>query len=282
MSSTFTTTPEDLIDDDPRVYSDRTALAMAEHSIAIYEKTDRYRFAVASAGFTGGTVLTRGPAQVGIAWHPKVIVISPRGSDEPRDWLGNFASVFRRQWRPILPKGCRIGVGFLRQAKRIAPHVLAKVKWARYIFPKAEVVVDGHSLGAALVAPIVSYLDWGGVPVTVAYMLEPPRPGNAAFADWYDQVFSRFSTPTYNVTNIVGGETDMVTRTPLRRHGARHVGQRVLLSDGKMHYGIGAWKRHRADNPVGYLKAWRIISKAICAVRAHSGQRLLKTLRARV
>lgn len=278
--STFTT-PEDLISDDPRVYSDTTALALAEHSVAVYQSAEHYGFDAMAAGFTGGTVIARGPAQVGVAWSPKVIQVTPRGSDQPRDWLGNFASVFRKQWRPILPRGCRVGVGFLRQANQIAAPVLAKVLWARQIFPGAKVTISGHSLGAALVPLLVAYFKYHGVLARVAYMLEPPRPGNGKFARWYDAKTPRH-VPTYNVTNVVRGETDLVTRVPLRRHGARHVGQRVVLADGERYDGYSAWRAHRAANPVGYVAAWRAISKAVFALRAHSGELLLETLRRRL
>lgn len=282
MNSAFTTRPRDLIRESPESYIDETALAAAEHAMAAYFARVPYTLSVMRAGFQGGTVLESGPAQVAIAWSHEVIVISPRGSDQTADWRGNFLSIFRRQWRPTLPKGCRLGIGFRSQVDRIAPLVVEKLLALRELFPRAELVIGGHSLGAALVPPLVAYLDLQGLPVRVAYMLEPPRPGNRRFAEWYNDAFSDFSTPTYMVVNVMRGQTDLVTRVPLRRHGARHVGQRVIHADGRVLFGEDAWQLHRAANPVGYVKAWRVITRTVYSVRAHLGKQLLKTLRGRV
>jgi predicted lipase len=54
-------------------------------------------------------------------------------------------------------------------------------------YPQAEILVTGHSLGAAMSAFAV--LDVQQIaPVTHYYSLETPRVGNKAFADYMEKV----------------------------------------------------------------------------------------------
>ena len=81
------------------------------------------------------------------------------------------------------------------------------------------------------------------------------------------------------VVNVVGGVSDLITRIPLKRHGARHLGRCVIHSAGNVLKGWKAWERHRDENPVGYIAAWRVITRVIASVQAHSGKRLVEVLR---
>ncbi len=279
--SVIRTSPVDLLRT-PRRYDDLVALATAEHAVKVYGSAAEYGFEAMSAGFEGGTVVESGPAQIGLSWSPEAVVVAPRGSDEPGDWIGNLASVVRWGWLPYLPKGCRAGLGFRSQARRAAPLVLGRLRQLLARRPAASVILTGHSLGAAVVPLLVAYLHHHGIDIRVAYMHEPPRPGNLALATWYDRAFTAGSTPTYTVVNVVGGEADLVTRVPLKRHGARHLGRCVIHSQGHKLHGWGAWARHREANPVGYIAAWRVITRTAAAIRAHLGGRLLETLRGNV
>ncbi|HAX81605.1 MAG TPA: hypothetical protein DCY40_03420 [Actinobacteria bacterium] len=298
--TTFTTGPADLLGN-PRRYDDRMTLAAAEHAIAVYTRPADYGFAAMSAGFEGGTVIERGAAQVGIAWTPEVIVVSPRGSSQVEDWLHNAASVIRRRWRPPVMLG-KVGAGFRRQAIHAGETVC---EWVEHLIadrPGAQLVIDGHSLGGAMVPLLVAQLAHtrreavaaGHRPQLptprAAFMFCAPRVGNRQWSSWYDERFTYGSTPTWAVVNVVNGEPDLVTRVPRSAWGFWHVGRRAVLTgyprlDGgpgcEVVFGEGAWETFRAANPVGNLAAWRIISRTVTAARAHFGSGLLRVLRER-
>lgn len=275
----ITTRPEDLLRRTGD-YDDLLALATAEHALAAYRHPADYGFLAMGAGFISGTVIQRRGAEVGLAWSPEVIVVSPVGSDDPRDWIGNMASAWRRRWDPYLAK-CTIGYGWCAQLRRLSKHVLRSIRLLLERYPDAQLVVTGHSLGGALATPMVAYLAYHGIPVRVAYCHEPPRPGGTAFKAWYDSRFTLGVTPTWTVVQVVGGESDLVTRLPLRRLGARHVGMRVTHVDGEVLFGDTAWQEHRKANPVGWWQAMRFATRTLRAIRAHLGITMLEVLRRR-
>jgi len=244
------------------------------------------------AGFVGGTVIERGPAQVGLAWSPEVIVITPRGSSELIDWVHDVGSVVRVRWGST--PGVRVGWGFRRQARALIEPLVDLFQAAHdQVMPDrglsrglVPVVVTGHSLGAALVPLLVSALSDHAIKVDLAFAHCSPRVGNAAWAAYYDRVFARDVTPTWSIVNVINGCPDLVTRVPKRRWGFRHVGRRVILSGSgvpgsrpEVLLGDEAWHRFRAENPVGHLAAWRIISRTFTSARAHLGNALLSHLR---
>lgn len=298
----FATCPADLLRN-PSTYDDRLMLAAAEHAVAVYTRPADYGFAAMAAGFDGGTVIERGPAQVGIAWTRDLIVVSPRGSSELVDWIHDVASVWRRRWNPPVPFG-RVGAGFRRQAIYAGRTVCRYVDQLMTSRSGAEIIVTGHSLGAALVPLTVALLehrhdravrdngpDYPWVPrVRAAFMFCAPRVGNRAWSEWYDDEFTRGRVPTWAVVNVVNGEPDLVTRIPKSSWGFWHVGRRAILtgfqrSDGgpgcEVVFGEGAWETFRGQNPVSTLAAWRIITRTLTAARAHFGSSLLGVLRER-
>lgn len=285
IETKITTRPEDCIPTSPRVYEDLPALALAEHAMFAYNPSADYDRAVRLAGFDGGKVLSVGPSQAAIAWSPQAIVLSPRGSDETLDWIGNLASGLawlRRQWRPFLPAGAALGFGFLRQAARIAPELYAATLALKEEYPGARVVLGAHSLGAAIAYPIVGFLDYHGIRVYGAYPFESPRPGNEAFSDWYDQRFTFEKTPTFRVIHVRRGQPDLVTRVPFRRDGYRHAGLPVIIDGDRTILGAREWESYRRENPVERIAGWRFLTRTAAAVRAHFGQELLKALRSRI
>lgn len=259
-------------------YSARAALATAEHAVEVYTEPWRYTAWCLGRGFVGATIVSVGAAQVGVAWHESVIVVAARGTSEKADVVGDLASVFRRGWPRVLPPGAKLGLGWRRQCIRVAPDVADLVVALRARYRDAAVVVTGHSLGGAVACGLLCYLRAIGVPVRSAYLHEPPRPGNKALKEWV----ASGDAAVFTVVNVDGGERDLVTRVPLKRHGARHVGEMVIHENGEIHLGEAAWTAYRASNPVTLAAGWRVITKIVRAARAHSGRALLKALRRHV
>lgn len=272
----ITTKPADLLHGSGS-YSDMASYATAEHAVAVYAEPWQYTASCLEQGFTGATIVSVGAAQVGVAWHDDVILVTARGSSEKADWFGDLASVFRRGWPGVLPKGARMGLGWRRQCVNVCGDVLRFVARLLERRPGAKVVITGHSLGGAMAVGILCYFREHGIPVQSCYAHEPPRPGNQKLKEWV----ATGNTPVYTVVNIEDGERDLVTRVPLKRNGARHVGEMTMNAHGDVYRGEAAWEAHRASNPVGYAAGWRVITKLIRAARAHSGKALLKALRRR-
>lgn len=279
----ITTPPETLASYDGRVFDPLAMLHTAEHAVAVYLDAEHYAFAAIRAGYDGATVLERGPAQAGLAWSPGLIVIALRGSDELVDWLGNLATVIRVRCK-YLPATCGVGWGFRRQADRLTDPILERVRELKTRHPGAEIVITGHSLGAALVPQLVVRLDHHGVKCRVAVCHEAPRSGCVSYTSWYDEHYTYGNTPTWSIVNVSNGEHDLVTRIPKERWGFGNLGCRAILDGGKVLFGDAAWQEHRRRNPVGHtVAAWRILTRFYlgfsASVQAHFGRSLLASLR---
>lgn len=303
MKQTFTLDASAFLDFDPRIWNDdmkRVELAVAEHAIAAYLAPRFYSEAVKSAGFVDGRILEHKSAQVAVTWCRHTIIVAARGSSEKGDWVDDFGSVVRVRWSPPLPRShtfldrrlggprtarVAIGWGFRRQAAGIGPDLITLLRQLLVPYSEARIVVTGHSLGAALVRPLVALLYDHVIPVKLAIAFEEPRVGNRAWAEWYQETFDtvdedpvRQVTPSWSVINVVKGEPDIVTRLPRRNMGFRHAvpRRRVIHAGGQVLFGPEAWQRYRAAHPVPW---WRPVTRLSRSVRAHLGQQLLETLR---
>ena len=279
----FTTDPISVAQWDGQDFNAEAVLHTAEHAVLVYN-TPSYGRAAQAVGFDGARVIKNGGAQVGVAWSQDLIVISARGSDELGDWFWNVLSWLLVSWN-ALPPGCRVGLGFRRQIRKIAEEILGFVQVLFSSYPTAPpIVVTGHSLGGALVPLIVIHLRANGIPVRYAVVHESPRVGDEAFASWYDATFTNSATPTWSIVNVHCGQTDLVTRIPKRKWKFRHLGRRVIVGAEKVHFGEDAWQRHRAEHPVANgVAAWRILTRfsraTAASIQAHFGRRLLASLR---
>lgn len=275
----LTYAPRDCLPADPLRYDSRAAHALGELAVGVYLTPWNFSHASIVAGWTGANVFEERGVQVGVAYHPNVIAIVPRGSSERGDWRDNFFSVWRRGWSPPLPPDASLGWGFRRQLAVSVERVLSYIDPLMETFSKAKILVTGHSLGAALAAGYVAALTQRpGRNPYCAYLFESPRAGNAAWATWYESLL----VPTWSVVCASRGRVDLITRVPKKRWGFRHVGNRVILADKGTYHGLDAWEEYRASSPVGHLAGWRIVSRLFHSIRAHTGANLLAALASRV
>jgi len=267
----------------------RSVLHLAEHAVAVYEPDSTHARIVRAAGYRSAFI-TRGGAQVALCWSKDAVVIACRGSSEGKDWRDNAASIWRNQWRPVLPKGVRVGRGFRRQVDSILDPLVERLKLeccgpdtpGGHEHPPIFVV--GHSLGGAMVPLVVAGLDHYGFEVEHAAMFSAPRVGSRRWRDWYD---TNFEEKTRSYVNVSGGQTDLVTRIPRRIWGFRHVGERVILDDdGDTLYGDKEWREHKRDHPVDNAQGWRILTRMHRRIdhslAAHHGQAMLDAVDARL
>lgn len=276
MEHKVTSRPEHFAVVGPGLYNDRLAYATLDHALGSYGSPSAYARSVVAAGFEGGTVIESGAAQVAIAYSDRVIVVSPRGSEEAGDCRDDFLSVFRWPWQLAAPFECWMGLGFVRQAKAVLPELLSWLWWLRKLRPHLPIFIGGHSLGAALSPILVAALKAKGIPVVACYAHASPRTGNRKWAQWYDRKFTHGATPTFSTVNVKNGQPDLVTRVPKRSWGAKHLGVRVVHDRGRRHVGAGAWRRHQERSPVSHLVGWRIVSKLRSSLGAHRGVGMLE------
>lgn len=98
--------------------------------------------------------------------------------------------------------------------------------------------ITGHSLGAGIAAIITARLvQQKDEPVNGLYVYGMPRAGNKDFAKNFNDTFGTY---TYRFVN----NNDIVTRTPFRSMGYRHIGTFVYFDEhGAVRSDIGWWQK---------------------------------------
>jgi triacylglycerol lipase len=126
-----------------------------------------------------------------------------RGTETTIEWLENAEAVFA-----IGPHGC-VAVGFwsiyasLCWASRPAASALTEFSGCK------EMIVIGHSLGAALATYLMADLKSNAPPfVVTGALFASPKPGDGNYAHWVDAIVGRDNYAVYNYSR------DLVPRLP--------------------------------------------------------------------
>ncbi len=93
----------------------------------------------------GATASTRGF----IGYQPSInaIVVSYRGSEDINNWITDLSALFTT-WPNC--DGCKVHSGFYAAEQSVISDVLAEVTRLNGMYPDYQILVTGHSLGAAL------------------------------------------------------------------------------------------------------------------------------------
>jgi len=153
---------------------------------------NRVRGELKVAGFAGPDFPVRQAGAPGWIWtecfitsSPHVVLVAFRGTDSPRDWVGNVIQSRLEPLRSVPdPADLRAHGGFQDAADSVYSEVLATVA-RRSEGGKLPVWVTGHSLGGALAALVALRLNYhlaGRARVTV-YSFSAPKIGNHPFPD---------------------------------------------------------------------------------------------------
>lgn len=257
-------------------WDDATALALAEHAAACYGSPHEYHAAARGAGYRDPVVIEQGATQVGACVTSRGLVVACRGSSERLDWREN-AAAWRVRWPGVVLDG-GVHYGFRLQTERMRRQLAANVSAA--LDGRTEGVpmfVTGHSLGGAI-APLVALCLAAdlGLRLAALYTFESPRPGNEAFSRWWDRAAGGV---THRVVVIRDGEADIVTRVPPSACGWWHIGRPQMIRAGVRYESEAEWERVRADHPESPLPRWRVLSRLVRSIKAHSMTSLLLTLR---
>lgn len=132
------------------------------------------------------------------------IYVSYRGSESIQNWIDNLDAVLTDY---PLCGGCEVHKGFYKAETSIFNEVLTEVKSLKAQFPSYNVVVTGHSLGAAMATLTAMDLKNAGVTNVKMINFGSPRVGNTDFANWYSSNMESRARVTHH--------KDMVPHSPM-------------------------------------------------------------------
>jgi hypothetical protein len=169
---------------------------------------DKYKSMVLSGPATGfvytGTLYdpsTDLQGFVGLQASSKTIWVVFRGSSSILNWLDDFEVKQIKYTSWINCVGCTVHNGFYRAALNLSNKTIGYVQLAQKSHPGYQVVVSGHSLGAAIADLISMELAKEGI-VSWVYIYGKPRVGNQAYAKFYSQTISAHYRHTHNKDTV--------------------------------------------------------------------------------
>ncbi|KAJ5177920.1 uncharacterized protein N7500_000619 [Penicillium coprophilum] len=144
--------------------------------------------------------------------HTKAaVVLTFRGSYSIRNWITDASFLYTN---PDLCKGCFAELGFWSSWKLVRDDITKELKEAFSQNPDYELVVVGHSLGAAIATLAAADLRGKGYPSAKLYAYASPRVANAALAKY---ITAQGNNYRFTHTN------DPVPKLPLLTMGYVHV-----------------------------------------------------------
>jgi len=258
----LTRPPSALVGADPAHFDPDVAHALAELAQIAYRPAGTARVESDAVGWPGCQSLQVGAGQLAVLWAPEAIVVSVRGSDQGADWPSNLRGIWRRGWSR-LPPGCRVGMGWLGQAKAMLPEVARLLIFALSRHPTAPIFWVGHSAGGPIATVLCAALEVPAPRLVVTF--SAPRGWNRRGAAWYDATYPQ----TWGVVPVIRGAPDAATRVPPKWSGAHHVGRRIMLVEGRALENLEDWRALEDSHPVGWLPSWRILSRVVAGIGIH-------------
>jgi len=164
------------------------------------------------------------------------IVVVFRGSDDLKDWFGNFQAVYD----PGPLKDTKAHEGF---QDALFPSVISLTNLIDASDPgNKKLWITGHSLGGAQCSLYAGMLFEHGYTVYGIYTFASPRPGNGAFEKRLNR---RVVGPHFRVVNT----GDVVPHLPPEPFYS-HPGKRIILKDDRKENSYDSW----FDERIGALK----------------------------
>lgn len=123
-------------------------------------------------------------------------------------------NVLRREYPPCAGSGCLVHDGFYKATHAVLPSIHTEITRLLSTNPTYQVVVTGHSLGAALATLCAADLQLAGFPVELINF-GSPRVANAPAAAFISTLLLR----KYRITHL----NDVIVHTPLASQGYAHI-----------------------------------------------------------
>jgi triacylglycerol lipase len=228
-------------------FSAKNALACAKLSWLAYYPKDEIRAVLKSWNFTKFRFFDLGVTQAFIVADAEKTILTFRGTDTLKDWLGNFDIDLVGG-----PMGGKVHEGFSRSLSLIWKDIqmTLDVLNPRPIATKAELVqgtereikapslwLTGHSLGGALATLTAARLREKDQSVHGLYTFGSPRVGDRDFQEEFN---GDFRSKAFRFVN----RNDAVTRIPMRSMFYSHVGQLFYIDeDDTIHTDPSFWYR---------------------------------------
>lgn len=141
---------------------------------------------------------------IGIQPSIQAIVITFRGSEDIQNWITNLDALLTSY---PLCSGCNVHKGFYDAEQQVLPLILPTIKSLKASYPSYQILVTGHSLGAALATLLAADLINVGLSPVKLFNYGSPRVGNTEFANWASKYLpSRTRSTHYK---------DMVVHSPM-------------------------------------------------------------------
>lgn len=143
-----------------------------------------------------------------IGYHQgqKAIYVSFRGSESAQNWLDDLDVILTSYPAPGCGS-CEVHKGFYDAEKACFPAVLDQVKKLKGTYPDYQVVVTGHSLGAALATLVSIDLINSNINNVRMFNYGSPRVGDTAF--------SNYAATIIKDRNRITHHKDMVPHSPM-------------------------------------------------------------------
>jgi len=163
------------------------------------------------------------------------IVVSFRGSANLTNWIEDFDFVTLVPYAEC-PE-CKVHEGFYKSWVSVARGITAAVKELRAHMPKADILVTGHSLGAAMAALAAVHLYYSeGLPVSHVYTFGQPRVGNAEFHHFFNNGTTQREKNEPGVAYRVVHWRDPVPRGPFQWMGYEHTSTEVWYNEDSTNF----------------------------------------------
>lgn len=162
---------------------------------------------------------------VGYMKDYKNIYVVLRGSSSVMNWLDDF-EIKLVPYNTFPECNCKVHNGFYKSALGVKNKTVATVKLLKQRFPKYNVIVTGHSYGAACGQLLAMELEKEGINVDV-YDFGQPRVGNKMYADFVNTVIQDHWRFVHN--------KDTVPHVPIESMGYLHSCREVFEgADGNL------------------------------------------------
>lgn len=143
---------------------------------------------------------------VGYNSQDSMIVVAYRGSESINDWVTNLDAIQTScppEWNAI--SGCKVHKGFYNTVRLNTIDVVTdQVKALRAQFPSYQIMITGHSLGAALATITgLNLIHFNGLQNVNVFNFGSPRVGNDEFAQWASTQYTTFNRVTHHADMVV-------------------------------------------------------------------------------
>lgn len=156
------------------------------------------------------------------------VIVSIRGtvSTSIKNWIADLT--FFKKTPPFNCNGCQVHEGFLNDTMFLYQPIQTAVDSILKTQPSADLVVTGHSLGAAMAVLTASFLYSSGHTISAVYTMGQPRTGDDAFYSWY-----MGAVPThYRLVH----HDDVVVHLPPESFGFHHTRREIWYTEDSSSY----------------------------------------------